>query len=662
VNPLIRSLLSLFPAVLLAGAWGCGGGMFVSCPEGAEKAETVDGGYSCQKPDGTSHGPFRSLHPNGKVRETGSYVDGLEDGLFEAWFDDGEPYSRGEYNMGEPWGTFTVWHDNGIEALVRGYDQGVPVGIHRWIDDEGNPAQETEYQDGKKVRSSRWGRRGQKVHESVWEEELLISEVKWNNQGFKLYEAVGLHTDAGSVRKWSEQGKLLSLSHYSKGHQVDEAVYHGNGAVAEKRAFGAEGRLLTFDKQDENGAMMSRVGYDPAAGSTSWPDEAVGTLGIGLLVGDDARIAALVHGGPAALAGVRIGEKLLAIGDWQLPPAPEEEFISKRLNGAVGGSVRLVLQPVVGNVRTLQVIRVHRDFVDPRRTRVEQWSVAGSRVEQRSYKAGFMVEERLWYDSGNKRQSADYDSEGKLAFRRVWHENGQLREELAPVQGDKHLLWQEWDADGTRLGRGSYLWGTTDKAGSLQKDGLFSYWRPDGELKRTVTWKQGRKEGPCVGYHESGDRSEEGAYSNDLKDGRWLTHRPAVNSDPDIPSSALESEQFWAKGKRHGSFKRFDKQCGWWIEQGSYKDGVKHGAWLTRPGPRWHSCDESGMATRGTWSSRNRAETCTKGNYRDDKKYGAWKSRKDCWCEAGGESPCEVLVRKYGNDEILLGEEVSTTF
>jgi len=68
------------------------------------------------------------------------------------------------------------------------------------------------------------------------------------------------------------------------------------------------------------------------------------------------------------------------------------------------------------------------------------------------------------------------------------------------------------------------------------------------------------------------------------------------------------------------------------------------------------------MATRGTWSSRNRAETCTKGNYRDDKKYGAWKSRKDCWCEAGGESPCEVLVRKYGNDEILLGEEVSTTF
>ena len=36
-----------------------------------------------------------------------------------------------------------------------------------------------------------------------------------------------------------------------------------------------------------------------------------------------------------------------------------------------------------------------------------------------------------------------------------------------------------------------------------------------------------------------------------------------------------------------------------------------------------------------------------------------WNTRKDCWCEQGdADKPCEVLVRKYGNDEVLLSEEV----
>jgi len=657
-------------ALLAFSLQGCGGGMFVNCPEGASKIDTSDGGFSCQRPDGASHGPFRTLHPNGKVSELGNYVDGLEDGVFEGWFDDGKQFSLAEYRMGQPWGTFTVWHDNGVKALVRGYDEGVPVGVHRWRDDEGNPAQELEYKDGKKARSSRWGRRGQKVHEALWEGETKVREESWNNKGVKLLEAIALHSEAGTLKKWSDEGRMLSLARYAMGYPLDESVFYGNGAVAQQRNYGAEGRLLTFDQQDENGALLSRIGYDAAMSSTQWmpkdrqgrEDNAVGRLGLDVLVADDARVTTLVHRGPAILAGVRTGEKILAINDWQLPPAPDEGFVRKRLNGAVGGAVKLVLQPKVGDVHTVHLKRVHRDILDPRRIAIERWSVAGSRVEKLKYKLGFMVEERRWYDSGNKREAADYDSHGRLAWRRIWHENGALGEEIAPMQTEKHLLWREWDESGARMGHGVYLWGSTDKAGSLLKDGVFTYWRSEGGLKSTVNWKEGLKDGAYSSFHESGDLAEEGFFKDDLREGKWSARRPEVKSDLGIPSSSLESSQIYLAGKKHGSFIMYDEQCGWWVEKGGYKDGVKHGEWSTRPGPRYPFCDESGMATRADWSSRNRAEACTRGNYRAGKKYGIWKAKKDCWCESSEQHPCEVLVRKYGNDELLLSEEVSTTF
>jgi hypothetical protein len=306
--------------------------------------------------------------------------------------------------------------------------------------------------------------------------------------------------------------------------------------------------------------------------------------------------------------------------------------------------------------------RVHRDLLDVRRTLSERWSVAGTRVEQLRFNTGFVVEERRWFDSGNKQEATDYDEKGRLVWRRKWHEGGEKNEELAPLQGDTHLLWQSWDELGTRVGRGAYLWGTSDKAGSLLRDGEFSYWQERDVLKSTSHWQEGLKQGAYSSFYPSGEPHESGEFKDDLKDGKWTVNREVAQSDPNIPFSVMESTQMFFAGKKHGGYKAFDTQCGWWIEKGSYKDGVKHGEWSSRPGPRYYSCDESGMATRGTWTSRNRAQTCSKGNYRNGLKYGAWKTRKDCWCEEGGETSCEVLVRKYGNDELLLSEEVKDSF
>ncbi len=656
----LRALLLL--VLLLALTSGCNKGLFVSCPEGASKVDTPDGGYACQRPDGTAHGPFRTLHPGGSVAETGTYVDGLEEGLFETWFVDGTKASRGEWRAGEAWSTFHVWHTDGELALERGYKEGVPTGIHRWTDDEGHSSKEIEFVDGLKVRMSRYGRRGVRTYEALWETEVQVREEAWNQEGVKLLEAIGLHGEAGTLKKWNEAGQMLSLAQYVDGYPTAESVFHGNGAVREKRTFGVAGRVLTFDSQDENGALLARTQFDSEKPSTVWPVDSPGSTGIEVMVDDDARVKALLYGSPAAGSGLLPGSKILSIGDWQLPQAPDVGLVYNALMGEVGTSFSMVVQLPTGLVATFEMDRVQRDLLDVRRTRSEGWSVAGTRVEQLRFNAGFLVEERRWFDSGNKREAADYDEKGRLVWHRKWHESGELNEEIAPLQGDTHLLWQSWDELGTRIGRGAFLWGTSDKAGSLLKDGEFSYWQDRGVLKSTIHWKEGLKQGGYSSFYPSGEPHELGEFKDDLKEGKWTVNREPVQSDPNIPFNVLESTQMFAAGKKHGGFEAFDTQCGWWTEKGSYKDGVKHGEWSSRPGPRYYSCDESGMATRGTWTSRNRAQTCSKGNYRNGLKYGNWKTRKDCWCEEGGESSCEVLVRKYGNDEMLLSEEVKDSF
>jgi antitoxin component YwqK of YwqJK toxin-antitoxin module len=658
-----RTLKTLLVLALLAVLEpGCSSGVFVSCPDGATKVDTSNGGYACQRADGTAHGPFRKLHPSGAVAETGTFVDGLEDGVYETWFEDGKTSSMGTYRLGKFWSTFRVWHDNGELALERGYEEGVPIGIHRWTDDEGLLSKELQFVDGKRVRLSRYGRGGAKTYESLWKAEVQLREEIWNADGVKLLEAIGLHGEAGTLRKWNEAGKMVSLAQYVQGHPTAESVFYGNGAVREKRGYGDGGRILSFEAQDENGALLRRMAFDAEQSATTWPSEEPGTLGFSVQIADDVGVSTVTHGGPAAMAGLRAGVKIVSIADWQLPSSPDQGLVHNALMGPVGELVKLVVQPATGLAQSLEMKRVHRDSLDRRRTLSDRWSVAGTRVEQLRYKNGFLVEERRWFDSGNKHEAADYDEQGRLVWHRKWHESGQMSDEIAPLQGETHLLWQSWDELGSRTGRGAYLWGTSDKAGSLLKDGSFSYWSASEVLKSTVQWKAGLKDGEYASFYDSGEPHESGEFKDDLKDGKWTVRREPGQGDSNIPSNVLESTQMFAQGKKHGGYESFDAQCGWWVEKGSFKEGVKHGEWLSRPGPRYYSCDESGMATRGTWNSRNRAETCSQGNYRDGLKYGVWKTRKDCWCEEGSEVPCEVLVRKYGNDEILLSEEVKSTF
>tara|TARA_Y100001968_G_scaffold299777_1_gene310676 strand:- start:104 stop:2089 length:1986 start_codon:yes stop_codon:yes gene_type:complete len=656
-----RSLLFCFGCILILIS-GCSSGVFVSCPEGAEKTRGAAGGYACKRADGTAHGPFRKLHPDGAVAEIGNFEDGLEQGVFESWFADGSARSRAEYRNGELWSTLTAWHNNGDVAVEQGFEEGVPVGVHRWIDDEGLPSQEIEYIAGLRARESRFGRLGKKIFEARWDGEVPLLEERWNLDGVKLLEARELQGENGSLKRWNDQGEMMSLASYAGGYPIAESVFHGNGAVREKRKYGELGRILSYEVFDRNGAQTRRLNYDPQVAATVWPATTVGSPGIELLFGERLQVASVVHGGPGATAGLRPGDELVSIGEWQLPDGPDQELVYGALQGEVGTAVVLVVRTSTGELKQVEVSREHRDLLDPRRLISQRWSVAGTLVERLSYKGGFLVEERRWFESGNKRKSADYDAAGRLVWQRSWYEIGQLSEEIAPLQGETHLLWQSWDEKGARTGRGTYLWGTSTRVGSLLKDGEFSYWQEGGVPKSTVQWKQGLKEGPYASYHLSGEPREEGSFKSDLREGRWTTYREPEQRDAGIPFSTLESKQMYAAGQKHGSFERYDAQCGWWVEKGSYKEGRKHGEWSSRPGPRYYSCDPSGMASRGSWTSRNRAQVCSKGTYRDGLKYGVWKERRDCWCEAGEASNCEVIVRNYGNEEMLVSEEISNSF
>jgi len=226
------------------------------------------------------------------------------------------------------------------------------------------------------------------------------------------------------------------------------------------------------------------------------------------------------------------------------------------------------------------------------------------------------------------------------------------------VSGDTHLLWQTWRDDGALVSRGMLLWGRTDQSGRLLKDGTFSHWHAPDVLKSVVEWKEGKKEGAYVANYPSGDLKEKGQFKADQRTGKWAFHNMPVPVDPAIPSSTLASTQIYVEGRKTGAYVKYDGQCDWWIEKGSYRDGKLHGEWQSRPRARYYTCDPSGMATRGTWTSRNRSEVCSEGTYREGKKYGVWKTKRDCWCEPA-EGACEVREVKYGPEESVIYDKTT---
>ncbi|MEJ7604562.1 MAG: hypothetical protein WKG01_42310 [Kofleriaceae bacterium] len=100
----------------------------------ATPAPALDPTWSCTRPDGTRHGPFVTLFPDGTIAIRGAYDQGLLAGLWERHHHAGGIAERGAYAGGHKTGRWQQMSASG--ALLGEYELVAGTGTEkRWFDD-----------------------------------------------------------------------------------------------------------------------------------------------------------------------------------------------------------------------------------------------------------------------------------------------------------------------------------------------------------------------------------------------------------------------------------------------------------------------------------------------------------------------------------------------
>jgi len=90
--------------------------------------------WFCAKPDGTRHGPFMTVFPDGQPEITGAYKDGLLDGAWQRRGVTGTVIEAGSYAAGQKSGHWQMTSAAGV--LLGEYDMRAGTGTEKqWLDD-----------------------------------------------------------------------------------------------------------------------------------------------------------------------------------------------------------------------------------------------------------------------------------------------------------------------------------------------------------------------------------------------------------------------------------------------------------------------------------------------------------------------------------------------
>ena len=147
-----------------------------------------------------------------------------------------------------------------------------------------------------------------------------------------------------------------------------------------------------------------------------------------------------------------------------------------------------------------------------------------------------------WYSNGQKKVETTYEFGDADGLWTSWYSNGQKEEEgtleSSFVNSVRVGLWTEWSENGQKEQEGTYkngrkdgVWTYLDNDGSKyvgkveredDEDGTFLGWYfgdAERKVESYVTYKDGKKDGLRILWHENGQKKNEGTY----KDGRKIS-------------------------------------------------------------------------------------------------------------------------------------------
>lgn len=198
-----------------------------------------------------------------------------------------------------------------------------------------------------------------------------------------------------------------------------------------------------------------------------------------------------------------------------------------------------------------------------------------------------------------------HGQQAKGEFKQYFFKNGNVSSEGYLLDGKPNGLWKAYHENGNLKSVGKRrnfeldsIWSFYDDRGLLTemipfqnglKSGLAHYYNEDGFLQKTSNFVAGRKEGTQIEYYENGSIQKETPFQENKENGigfefdeegkavtlnkynkGWLVRSEKINRKNKqgnkqglwkyfYPGGDIKEEQNWSDGKKHGYFKKYDR-------------------------------------------------------------------------------------------------------
>ncbi len=152
------------------------------------------------------------------------------------------------------------------------------------------------------------------------------------------------------------------------------------------------------------------------------------------------------------------------------------------------------------------------------------------------YKNGKLTGEATsWYANGNTRYTIKYNADGEVAERQNYEYSGRAKSKSIR-KGKEEYEVTYYNADGSVM---RVLRMINDKI----KDGSYSQLYPNGKVRKEITYKNDKQDGPCKAYYDNDSLKESYTYKENKVDGTYLSF--FRNGQPD-------EKYHYIDGKKNG--------------------------------------------------------------------------------------------------------------
>ena len=161
-----------------------------------------------------------------------------------------------------------------------------------------------------------------------------------------------------------------------------------------------------------------------------------------------------------------------------------------------------------------------------------------------------------------------------VKIEKFYDEKGRVIERGGTKNGLKHGTFQTLDSTGNIIFSRLYLNDLKQSEGrydTLNREiGEWKYFFPNGSLRSSGSYSNGKKTGDWKYYFENGKLEQSGKYDNNLISGKWLWY---------YSSGIVLREEYYRKGKLDGHYIENDS-LGNVVLEGDFEDDLRQGKWF----------------------------------------------------------------------------------